>query len=126
MDYVDYTTTALKIYWSKISPIPTAMVAACPGLPEESDLVPGVYEGGLKVWEASLDLVEHLVCPNGGGGGGGGSGLFAHGEVMAVTGRRKSVLEVRRQTKLNKRLWIMRLCCCRFFYGVCVGMGGGF
>ena len=25
-----------------------------------SDLVPGVYEGGLKTWECSLDLVEHL------------------------------------------------------------------
>jgi protein-histidine N-methyltransferase len=25
-----------------------------------SDLVPGVYEGGLKTWECSLDLVNHL------------------------------------------------------------------
>lgn len=25
-----------------------------------SDLVPGVYEGGLKTWECSLDLVETL------------------------------------------------------------------
>ena len=25
-----------------------------------SDLVPGVYEGGLKTWECSLDLVECL------------------------------------------------------------------
>ncbi|KAJ6591344.1 hypothetical protein B0H10DRAFT_2091467 [Mycena sp. CBHHK59/15] len=25
-----------------------------------SDLVPGVYEGGLKTWECSLDLVDHL------------------------------------------------------------------
>lgn len=25
-----------------------------------SDLVPGVYEGGLKVWESSIDLVQHL------------------------------------------------------------------
>ena len=25
-----------------------------------SDLVPGVYEGGLKTWECSLDLVEYL------------------------------------------------------------------
>lgn len=30
--------------------------------PENSDLVPGVYEGGLKVWEASLDLVQHLLA----------------------------------------------------------------
>lgn len=25
-----------------------------------SDLVPGIYEGGLKTWECSLDLVEYL------------------------------------------------------------------
>jgi protein-histidine N-methyltransferase len=25
-----------------------------------SDLVPGVYEGGLKTWECSLDLVDYL------------------------------------------------------------------
>jgi len=25
-----------------------------------SDLLPGVYEGGLKTWECSLDLVEYL------------------------------------------------------------------
>lgn len=66
-----------------------AMGAAYPDLPEESDLVPGVYEGGLKVWEASLDLVEHLVCPRG------GSGLFAQDGAIAATGRTKSVLEVR-------------------------------
>ncbi|KAJ0034046.1 hypothetical protein Pint_25538 [Pistacia integerrima] len=29
------------------------------GLPN-SDLVPGVYEGGLKLWEGSLDLVKAL------------------------------------------------------------------
>ena len=26
-----------------------------------SDLIPGVYEGGLKVWECALDLVEYLA-----------------------------------------------------------------
>src|ERR1700722_4301747 len=25
-----------------------------------SDLVPGIYEGGLKTWECSLDLVDYL------------------------------------------------------------------
>lgn len=25
-----------------------------------SDLIPGVYEGGMRVWECSLDLVEYL------------------------------------------------------------------
>lgn len=29
-------------------------------VPEGVDLVPGVYEGGLKVWESSVDLVRHL------------------------------------------------------------------
>lgn len=69
-----------------------AMAAACPDLPEESDLVPGVYEGGLKVWEASLDLVEYLVDSEGGSGGGGG--LFAGSEAAAMKGRRQCVLEV--------------------------------
>ena len=27
---------------------------------EQSDLIPGVYEGGLKTWECSLDLVAEL------------------------------------------------------------------
>ena len=26
----------------------------------KSDLISGVYEGGLKVWECSFDLIEHL------------------------------------------------------------------
>ena len=25
-----------------------------------SDLIPGIYEGGLKTWECSLDLVDYL------------------------------------------------------------------
>ena len=31
--------------------------AAC-----ETDLVPGVYEGGLKLWEGALDLVSYLAA----------------------------------------------------------------
>jgi protein-histidine N-methyltransferase len=31
-----------------------------------SDLVPGVYEGGLKTWECSLDLVDYLDGIKGG------------------------------------------------------------
>lgn len=31
-------------------------------LDNPSDLSPGVYEGGLKTWESSLDLVEYLEC----------------------------------------------------------------
>ena len=26
----------------------------------DSDLIPGRYEGGLKTWECSVDLVQHL------------------------------------------------------------------
>ena len=29
-------------------------------LDNPSDLVPGIYEGGLKTWECSLDLVDYL------------------------------------------------------------------
>jgi hypothetical protein len=28
---------------------------------EETDLIPGYYEGGLKVWECSIDLCNHLL-----------------------------------------------------------------
>jgi len=28
---------------------------------QKSDLVPGLYEGGFKLWECSIDLVDHLV-----------------------------------------------------------------
>jgi len=28
---------------------------------DKSDLVPGVYEGGFKVWEGSVDLVDYLI-----------------------------------------------------------------
>ena len=27
----------------------------------DSDLVSGVYEGGLKIWECSLDLVHYII-----------------------------------------------------------------
>ena len=30
-------------------------------LPETSDLVSGVYEGGLKVWDCSIDLVHYIA-----------------------------------------------------------------
>ena len=31
------------------------------GEQNNSDLVSGVYEGGLKVWECSLDLVDYIT-----------------------------------------------------------------
>lgn len=36
-----------------------------------SDLVPGVYEGGLKTWECSVDLAAYLARLSGVGEGGG-------------------------------------------------------
>ncbi|KAJ7122036.1 hypothetical protein C8R43DRAFT_1148984, partial [Mycena crocata] len=38
----------------------SAPTAALGFLDAPSDLVPGVYEGGLKTWECSLDLVDYL------------------------------------------------------------------
>lgn len=51
---------------------------------EGTDLVKGVYEGGLKTWECSLDLVDCLE--------GMGFGAASEGEEELVRG--KSVLEV--------------------------------
>lgn len=51
-----------------------------------SDLVPGVYEGGLKTWECSMDLVDYLY--EGILGGEAGKGL-----IGSVRGKR--ILEVR-------------------------------
>ncbi|KAG5459640.1 MAG: hypothetical protein BJ554DRAFT_8410 [Olpidium bornovanus] len=39
---------------------PSAVRAAA-AISESSDLVPGVYEGGLKTWECSVDLAGHLA-----------------------------------------------------------------
>ncbi|KAK4705622.1 protein-histidine N-methyltransferase, partial [Phenoliferia sp. Uapishka_3] len=52
---------------------------------EESDLVKGIYEGGLKTWECSLDLVDCLF-------GMGHATPLGEGEPDLVRG--KSVLEV--------------------------------
>lgn len=49
---------------------------------EATDLVKGVYEGGLKTWECSLDLVDYLDTI--------GCGLTGEEEMV----RGKSVLEV--------------------------------
>lgn len=38
----------------------SAAASALDFLDAPSDLVPGVYEGGLKTWECSLDLVDYL------------------------------------------------------------------
>ena len=46
-----------------------------------SDLVPGVYEGGLKTWECSIDLVNYL------------DGVAGSSEGAYFAGKR--VLEVR-------------------------------
>lgn len=65
-----------------------------------SDLVPGVYEGGLKTWECSLDLVEHLHelrCSSNFGG-------FAGNRVLEVSFSSASVFSL----LLNKPLDWMR------------------
>ncbi len=78
--------------------------------------MPGVYEGGLKVWEASLDLVEYLVNSEGGMGGEGG--LLAQNEATAMTGRRQGVLEVGMATNEDRNdacgLLFSRLSCCYY------------
>jgi hypothetical protein len=35
--------------------------AVISALESHSDLIPGVYEGGLKTWECSIDLVQYLM-----------------------------------------------------------------
>ncbi|KAJ7678704.1 hypothetical protein B0H17DRAFT_1078121 [Mycena rosella] len=40
---------------------PPAPTSALGFLDAPSDLIPGVYEGGLKTWECSLDLVDYLA-----------------------------------------------------------------
>lgn len=51
-----------------------------------SDLVPGVYEGGLKTWECSMDLVDYLHDSIH------GCGEVGKGSVGTVRGKR--ILEV--------------------------------
>ena len=29
--------------------------------PYSKDIIPGVYEGGLKVWECTIDLLKYIV-----------------------------------------------------------------
>lgn len=41
-------------------PLPVEDRKALEFIEAPSDLVPGVYEGGLKTWECSLDLVDYL------------------------------------------------------------------
>ena len=54
-----------------------------------SDLVPGVYEGGLKTWECSLDLVHCLDS--------------IYGAVISSTMHGKRILEVFRPLTLQPR-----------------------
>ena len=43
-----------------------------------SDLVPGVYEGGLKTWECALDLVDYLASKQCGGSSSGKRVIEGH------------------------------------------------
>lgn len=62
---------------------------------EDTDLVKGVYEGGLKTWECSLDLVD---CLDGKGFG---------EEVKQENVRGKRVLEVRSSRKFLEVLRVI-------------------
>lgn len=59
---------------------------------EDSDLVKGIYEGGLKTWECSLDLIDCLENF--------GYGIPPHSsEVIEEKVRGKSILEVGEKEK---------------------------
>ncbi|THH07555.1 hypothetical protein EW145_g3303 [Phellinidium pouzarii] len=49
-----------------------------------SDLVPGVYEGGLKTWECSLDLVDCLASANGEASGPGRSDWVRGKRILEI------------------------------------------
>ena len=59
------TVPSTSITFNRIDPerivLPEEFVAAMTSSVSTSDLVPGVYEGGLRVWEGSLDLVAHMA-----------------------------------------------------------------
>jgi len=64
-----------------------------PALLQKSDLIPQVYEGGLKIWECSVDLVRFLLSDHVEfrdrkvlelGCGAGLPGIFAHSQGAAV------------------------------------------
>ena len=48
---------------STVAVEPKAAVAA--SIEQQTDLIPGVYEGGMKTWECSMDLVHFLASPAG-------------------------------------------------------------
>lgn len=60
----------------------------------ESDLIPGLYEGGLKTWESSVDLVGVLDGMRREGGGGRGGGWWSRGGVGKEKGKERRVVEV--------------------------------
>ena len=69
---------------------------------ENSDLAPGVYEGGFKVWEGSVDLVRHLKKNNVEmqgkrvielGCGHGLPGIYAAMQVISSNAKRESAVQ---------------------------------
>mmetsp|Transcript_14097 Transcript_14097/g.40431 ORF Transcript_14097/g.40431 Transcript_14097/m.40431 type:complete len:438 (-) Transcript_14097:312-1625(-) len=67
----------------------------------DTDLIPGVYEGGLKVWECSLDLCRHLAeemlrldQPNQGEGAADGDGLSKNNDVYHALSRTGKTMEL--------------------------------
>ncbi|KAJ7049950.1 hypothetical protein C8F01DRAFT_1181069 [Mycena amicta] len=58
-----------QLSYSPGKPTTNLQSSALAFLDAPSDLVPGVYEGGLKTWECSLDLVNYLDGVTGSSGG---------------------------------------------------------
>jgi SAM-dependent methyltransferase len=50
------------------SPLDDRDARAAPPVPATHDVVPGVYEGGAKLWEGGVDLARLLATAAGGGG----------------------------------------------------------
>lgn len=95
---------------------------ACPAAPADSDLVPGVYEGGLKVWEASIDLVEYLaaelsvICGIDEEARGGNSSTGAGGDTTVVVGAAAAAAGARCGYHRQKR--VLELGCGHGFPGI--------
>mmetsp|Transcript_16994 Transcript_16994/g.37001 ORF Transcript_16994/g.37001 Transcript_16994/m.37001 type:complete len:436 (-) Transcript_16994:143-1450(-) len=66
----------------------------------DTDLIPGVYEGGLKVWECSLDLCRHLadeilrLHSSFEGGDGNGIDISANNDVYHALSKTGKTLEL--------------------------------
>eukprot|EP00953_Heterococcus_sp_UTEX-ZZ885_P026945 14511-Heterococcus_DN1.PRE.1 len=58
MEQVEVHCESSSTVLSLLRAVPPAEATVVEG---ETDLVPGVYEGGLKVWECSIDLIQYML-----------------------------------------------------------------